>query len=72
MRNYHSALIFFKIVRFTAIDCSYWLNSLVLDKHDEHVLRALEEMTLYCVFNPALTGKEVHNAQGAYEPPPVR
>ena len=38
-----------------------------LDKHDEHVLRAVTEMKMACVFNPPLHGKEVHNAQGAYE-----
>jgi len=39
----------------------------ILDKHDKHVLRAFEEMTMACVFNPPLNGKEVHNAEGAYE-----
>ncbi|HAU16198.1 MAG: L-ectoine synthase [Pseudomonadales bacterium] len=39
----------------------------ILDKHDKHVLRAFEEMKMACVFNPPLTGKEVHNAEGAYE-----
>ena len=39
----------------------------ILDKHDEHVLRAFSEMTMACVFNPPLSGKEVHNAEGAYE-----
>lgn len=39
----------------------------VLDKHDKHILRATEEMTMACVFNPPLLGKEVHNAEGAYE-----
>lgn len=38
-----------------------------LDKHDKHVLRAFKEMTMACVFNPPLNGKEVHNAEGAYE-----
>jgi ectoine synthase (EC 4.2.1.108) len=38
-----------------------------LDKHDKHTLRAFEEMTMACVFNPPLNGKEVHNAEGAYE-----
>lgn len=38
-----------------------------LDKNDKHVLRAIEEMTMACVFNPPLNGKEVHNAEGAYE-----
>ena len=39
----------------------------VLDKHDRHVLRGATEMKLACVFNPPLTGKEVHNKEGAYE-----
>lgn len=38
-----------------------------LNKHDEHVLRAFSELTLACIFNPPLNGKEVHNAEGAYE-----
>jgi L-ectoine synthase len=37
-----------------------------LDKHDEHVLTATEELTLACVFSPPLHGKEVHDADGAY------
>ncbi|TNC80395.1 MAG: L-ectoine synthase [Oleiphilus sp.] len=39
----------------------------LLDKHDPHILRAQEEMTMACVFNPPLNGKEVHNKEGAYE-----
>ncbi|WP_305909138.1 ectoine synthase [Methylomarinum sp. Ch1-1] len=39
----------------------------VLDKHDKHILRAFKEMKMACVFNPPVTGKEVHNAEGAYE-----
>lgn len=39
----------------------------ILDKHDRHALRAFTEMKVACVFNPPLNGKEVHNAQGAYE-----
>lgn len=39
----------------------------VLDKNDKHTLRAFEEMAVACVFNPPLNGKEVHNAEGAYE-----
>ncbi|MFT5421404.1 MAG: L-ectoine synthase [Candidatus Endobugula sp.] len=39
----------------------------ILDKHDKHILRAFEEMTMACVFNPPLNGKEVHNREGAYE-----
>ncbi|MBN8430268.1 MULTISPECIES: ectoine synthase [Microbulbifer] len=39
----------------------------ILDKHDKHVLKAKTEMKMACVFNPPLHGKEVHNAEGAYE-----
>ena len=39
----------------------------ILDKNDKHMLRAFEEMKMACVFNPPLNGKEVHNADGAYE-----
>lgn len=38
----------------------------VLDKHDEHILRARTEMKLACVFCPALHGREVHDETGAY------
>jgi L-ectoine synthase len=38
----------------------------VLDKHDQHILRAETEMKVACVFNPPLNGKEVHDATGAY------
>ena len=38
-----------------------------LDKNDKHVLSAFKEMKMACVFNPPVTGNEVHNADGAYE-----
>ena len=38
-----------------------------LNKHDKHRLHALEEMELACVFNPPLTGREVHNKEGSYD-----
>lgn len=38
-----------------------------LDTHDKHILRARKDMTMACVFNLPLHGKEVHNADGAYE-----
>lgn len=38
-----------------------------LDRHDRHILRAIKEMKMACVFNPPLNGKEVHNIVGAYE-----
>ncbi|WP_319781417.1 ectoine synthase [Oceanisphaera sp. IT1-181] len=39
----------------------------ILDKHDNHLLRGgSEDMKLACVFNPPLSGKEVHDADGVY------
>ena len=38
----------------------------LLDKHDKHILRATRELELACVFSPALTGDEVHDADGSY------
>ncbi|NEU31870.1 ectoine synthase [bacterium LRH843] len=37
-----------------------------LDQHDEHLLRAKTDMRMVCVFNPPLTGKEVHDENGVY------
>lgn len=44
----------------------YWL-----DRHDEHVLVAETELRMVCVFDPALTGAEVHDESGAYPPAPA-
>ena len=33
----------------------------ILDKHDKHILRAFSEMKMACVFNPPVTGNEIHN-----------
>ncbi|QEQ95357.1 ectoine synthase [Neptunomonas concharum] len=38
----------------------------ILDKNDEHLLRAHSELKLACVFNPALSGLEVHDENGVY------
>lgn len=37
-----------------------------LDKHDRHVLHAEEQLVMACVFNPPVTGKEVHREDGSY------
>ncbi len=37
-----------------------------LDKNDKHVLRGETELVMACVFNPPVTGREVHGADGAY------
>jgi L-ectoine synthase len=37
-----------------------------LDGHEHHVLRAKSELRMVCVFNPPVTGREVHGPDGAY------
>lgn len=37
-----------------------------LNNHEKHYLRAFEDMRLICVFNPPLTGREVHDKDGVY------
>ncbi len=41
-----------------------------LDKHDRHTVRAdpEAELVMACVFNPPVTGKEVHREDGSYAP----
>lgn len=41
----------------------------VLDKNDPHTFEAHEETVLICVFNPPLTGREVHQEDGSYATP---
>jgi len=37
-----------------------------LNLHDPHTVRAQDELVLACVFNPPVTGKEVHREDGSY------
>lgn len=37
-----------------------------LDAHDRHVVRPETDMLTACVFNPPVTGREVHDESGAY------
>lgn len=37
-----------------------------LNENDRHILRAEEELVMACVFNPPVTGREVHRADGSY------
>ncbi|MGP4080320.1 ectoine synthase [Pseudalkalibacillus sp. R45] len=37
-----------------------------LDENDEHLLRAKTNMRMVCVFNPPITGKEIHDENGVY------
>lgn len=40
-----------------------------LDQHDRHLVRATHaELRLVCVFNPPLSGREVHRNDGSYAP----
>lgn len=39
----------------------------VLDHHEPHYFEAFEEVTLICVFNPPLMGKETHAKNGTYK-----
>ena len=38
----------------------------VLDRHEAHLLRAETDLRIICVFTPALTGQETHDADGSY------
>jgi L-ectoine synthase len=38
----------------------------LLDKNDHHQLRPRTEMRTVCVFNPPVTGREVHDENGVY------
>ncbi len=38
----------------------------LLDKNDHHQLRPKTEMRTVCVFNPPVTGREVHDENGVY------
>ena len=40
-----------------------------LDQHDRHTLQVKTDLHLVCVFNPALTGTETHDAEGSFPPP---
>ncbi|HKI59885.1 MAG TPA: ectoine synthase [Mariprofundaceae bacterium] len=40
----------------------------LLNGNERHWLRARTTMRMVCVFNPAVTGGEVHDADGAYLP----
>lgn len=37
-----------------------------LNKHEKHKLRAKSDMHMVCVFNPPVTGREVHQEDGSY------
>ena len=37
-----------------------------LDGHEKHILRATSDLRMVCVFNPPLTGQELHDENGTY------
>jgi len=37
-----------------------------LNGHERHFLRARKDMRMVCVFNPPVTGREVHDENGVY------
>ncbi|NUS42584.1 MAG: ectoine synthase [Mycobacteriaceae bacterium] len=41
----------------------------LLDGHERHRVTVEETMRMLCVFNPPVTGREVHDATGAYPAP---
>jgi L-ectoine synthase len=38
----------------------------VLDEHERHCMTVQEEMSIVCIFVPALVGTETHDADGSY------
>ena len=38
----------------------------VLNDHDLHIVRPATDIVAACVFNPPVTGREVHDSTGAY------
>jgi L-ectoine synthase len=36
-------------------------------RRDRHTIRVISPLRLICVFNPALSGRETHDADGSYE-----
>ena len=41
-----------------------------LDDHDRHIVRPETDILTACVFNPPVTGREVHDESGAYPADP--
>jgi L-ectoine synthase len=41
----------------------------LLNGHERHRINCDEQLRMPCVFNPPVTGREVHDENGAYPPP---
>lgn len=39
----------------------------ILDNHDNHTFQAVTDTVLISVFNPPVTGQEIHRADGSYD-----
>lgn len=42
----------------------------VLNDHDRHIVRPTTDILTACVFNPPVTGREIHDESGAYPAEP--
>ncbi|WP_099022505.1 ectoine synthase [Mycolicibacterium palauense] len=42
----------------------------LLNGHERHRVTCHEQLRMLCVFNPPVTGREVHDESGTYPPPP--
>ncbi|RUP34313.1 MULTISPECIES: ectoine synthase [Mycolicibacterium] len=41
----------------------------LLNGHERHRVSCVEQLRMLCVFNPPVSGREVHDENGAYPPP---
>lgn len=41
----------------------------LLNGHERHRINCEQQLRMLCVFNPPVTGREVHDESGAYPPP---
>lgn len=51
--------------KFTVLPGTIYL----LDNHDNHTFQAIKDVVLISVFNPPVTGGEIHQADGSYSLP---
>lgn len=40
----------------------------ILDSHDDHTFQAITDVVLISIFNPPVTGRELHDEDGSYLP----
>jgi L-ectoine synthase len=51
--------------KFTVLPGTIYL----LDNHDNHTFQAIKDVVLISIFNPPVTGGEIHQADGSYSLP---